>query len=222
MKNLRKFGWSVLALTLAFAGCSKSGEESAASQPAGTAPGSGSGGASRPARPAPAPVILAAGTELDARLVTALNSKENKAGDTFEATLDQPVAVDGKTVIPKGADVKGTVTKAVPSGRLKDRAELWVTLTSVKVGTKTYDITTSTTGQKEGSKATRDILFIGGGAGGGAAIGGAAGGGKGAAIGAAIGAAAGTIGAAATGKRDITFPSETLLRFRLEQELKLP
>lgn len=222
MKNLRKFGWSVLALTLAFAGCSKSGEESAASQPAGTASGSGSGGASRPARPAPVPVILAAGTELDARLVTALNSKENKAGDTFEATLDKPVAVDGKTVIPKGADVKGTVTKAVPSGRLKDRAELWVTLTSVKVGTKTYDITTSTTGQKEGSKATRDILFIGGGAGGGAAIGGAAGGGKGAAIGAAIGAAAGTIGAAATGKRDITFPSETLLRFRLEQELKLP
>jgi len=65
------------------------------------------------------------------------------------------------------------------------------------------------------------VLFIGGGSGAGAAIGAAAGGGKGAAIGAAIGAAAGTVGAAATGKKDISFPSETVLRFRLEQELKV-
>ncbi len=129
------------------------------------------------------------------------------------------MVVEGKTVIPKGADVTGRVTRAVPSGRLKERAELWVTLSSVTFGGKTYEVTTSTTGHKEGSKAMWDIVFIGGGAGAGAAIGGAAGGGKGAAIGAAIGAATGTAGAMLTGKRDIEFPPETVLRFRLEQPL---
>ena len=62
---------------------------------------------------------------------------------------------------------------------------------------------------------------FGGGAGGGAAIGGATGGGKGAGIGAAIGAGAGTAAAMLTGKRDVKFPPETLLRFALEQELTI-
>lgn len=232
MNNRNKLGYTLLIAALALAGCQKTDETATSAQPAsgagsGSASGSGAkaagGSASRSApAPAPAPAVLAAGTEFETRLVSSLSSKESTDGQTFEATLDKPIEVNGKTVIPKGADLTGRVTKAVPSGRLKERAELWVTLTSVKVGSKTYDITTSAAGQKEGSKATRDVVFIGGGAGGGAAIGGAVGGGKGAAIGAAIGAAAGTVGAAATGKRDISFPSESVLRFRLEQELRIP
>jgi len=145
----------------------------------------------------------------------------NKTGDAFDGTIETPVMVGEKTAIPKGAEVTGRVTSAVPSGRLKQRAELWVKLTSVKLGGKTYEVSTTTTGHKEGSKATRDIIFIGGGAGAGAAVGGIAGHGKGAGIGAAVGAAAGTAGAMLTGHRDIKFPPETVLRFRLEQDLKL-
>ncbi len=52
-------------------------------------------------------------------------------------------------------------------------------------------------------------------------MGGATGGGKGAGIGAAIGAGAGTAAALLTGKRNINFPPETVLRFRLEEELKI-
>jgi len=222
MKIFPKFGPIFLVLVLALAGCGqKPAEESTAegTSATGAAKSGGTGGA---ARTAAAPVVLPVGTELTARLVDSLSSKDSNAGDTFQATLDKPVVVDGTTVIPKGADVSGKVTNAVPSGRLKQRAELWVTLTEVKVGGKTYEISTSTTGQKEGSKATRDVVFIGGGAGAGAAIGGIAGGGKGAAIGAALGAAAGTAGAVATGKKDIAFPSETVLRFRLEKELSIP
>lgn len=176
---------------------------------------------SQPSAPARTPVNVPAGTELEVRTIADLNSKENQAGDTFEATLEDPVIVDGQEVIPKGADVAGKVTKAVASGRLKERAELWVTLTSIRVKGRTHDIDTTTTGHKEGSKATRDIVFIGGGAGAGAAIGGAVGGGKGAAIGSAIGAAAGTAGAMMTGQRDVKFPPETVLRFRLERDLKI-
>lgn len=210
-----------LAVVLVFAGCSGGDTSSTDSASGGTA-GTGGGGSKAAAPKAVAPpVTLAADTQLDIRLIDSLNSKTSTDGETFSASLDKAVEVEGKTIIPKGADVTGRVTKAVPSGRLKQRAELWVTLTSVKVGGKTYDIATSTTGVKEGSKATRDVLFIGGGAGGGAAIGAAAGGGKGAAIGAAIGAGAGTLGAAMTGKRDIDFPAETLLRFRLSDAVQV-
>jgi len=166
-------------------------------------------------------MVIPAGTTLEVRLTTGVNSKDNKAGDSFEGSLEQPVVAGDRVAIPKGAVVTGRVTGAVPSGRLKQRAELWVTLASVTVKGKRYDLATTTTGHKEGSKATRDIVFIGGGAGAGAAVGGIAGGGKGAAIGTAIGAGAGTAGAMLTGQREIKFPPETLLRFKLEKELSV-
>lgn len=204
-----------LALALAATGCSTApvGESGEGEGAAGTA--------ARVARPKPQPVTIPTGTELDVRLSTGLNSDDNKAGDAFEGSLDTPVTSGDKVVIPKGAPVKGKVTSAVESGRLKQRAELWVTLTEVFVNGKWVPVSTSTTGHKEGSKTTRNILFIGGGAGGGAAIGGATGGGKGAGIGAAIGAGAGTAAAMLTGKRDVKFPPETLLRFQLEQEVRV-
>src|SRR3972149_2334748 len=175
MKVLSRLGPVFLVFVLALTGCGqKPADETAAGTP--TKAGGTGGRAGAPAEP----VVLPVGTELTTRLVDSLNSKDSKAGDTFQATLDKPVVVDGTTVIPKGADVSGKVTNAVSSGRLKQRAELWVRLTEIKVGGKTYEVSTSTTGQKEGSKATRDVVFIGGGAGAGAAIGGIAGGGKGA------------------------------------------
>lgn len=214
--------FSLLAVMLIFAGCTGSTETGSSEPAAGGGGGGGAkGSAPKAAAPATPPVTLAADTELDVRLISSLSSKTSKDGETFSASVDKAIEVDGKTIIPKGAEVTGKVTKAVPSGRLKQRAELWVTLTSVKVGGKSYDIATSTTGHKEGSKLTRDVVFIGGGAGGGAAIGGLAGGGKGAAIGAAIGAGAGTAAAMLTGQKDIHFPAETQLRFRLTSPVEI-
>ncbi|MGH9803799.1 MAG: hypothetical protein ACRD4D_01405 [Candidatus Acidiferrales bacterium] len=213
MKREKLFLATVLALVLAAAGCSTA--------PVGEGGEESGGVASRIMRPKPQPVTIPAGTELDVRLSTGLNSDNNRAGDSFEGSLDVPITAGDKVVLPKGAPVKGKVTNAVESGRLKQRAELWVTLTEVFANGKWIPVSTSTTGHKEGSKATRNILFIGGGAGGGAAIGGATGGGKGAGIGAAIGAGAGTAAAMLTGKRDVKFPPETLLRFQLEQEAKI-
>jgi hypothetical protein len=181
-----------LLLVLLLVGCSATtgeGEEETAES------------AARPAAARARALVVPAGTALQVRLITGLNSNENRAGDPFAGTLEHPVVVGERVAIPKGAEVKGRVTDAVKSGRLKQRAELWVTLTEVNVRGKSYQLASSTTGHKEGSKLTRDILFIGGGAGGGAAIGGATGGGKGAGIGAAIGAGAGTAAAMITGKR---------------------
>ena len=230
MKTSRILFVALLGVSLVVTGCAqRPAEESASEQPAKSGAAKSGGtrtGGTGAARPAPAPppaaaVTIPSGTPLEVSLITGLSSKDSKTGDVFVGSLNAPVNVDGRTVIPKGADVTGRVTKAEPSGRLKGSGELWVTVTEVKFGGKTYPVSTSTAGMKEGSKAGRDVLFIGGGAGTGAAIGGIAGGGKGAAIGAAIGAAAGTAGAMATGKKDIAFPPETVLRFTLEQELRV-
>lgn len=203
-----------LLLSLVLAGCSTAG-------PGGEEQTSGGQQATRQAAPKPQPIVVPAGTAMDVRLNSGLSSEDNQAGDPFTGELDNAVVVGDKVVFPKGADVSGKVTKAVKSGRLKERAELWVTVDSISMHGQSYNIATSTEGHKEGSKTTRNILFIGGGAGGGAAIGGATGGGKGAAIGSAIGAGAGLAGAMLTGKRDVKFPPETVLRFTLEQEIRV-
>jgi hypothetical protein len=212
MKHRNRETAVTLILAIGLFGCAqKPAEESTQSKTAKSAP----------PKPAAVTLTVPTGTELDVRLITGLNSEVNKTGDAFDGTIETPVMVGEKTAIPKGAEVTGRVTSAVPSGRLKQRAELWVKLSSIKLGGKTYEISTTTTGHKEGTKATRDLIFIGGGAGAGAAIGGIAGRGKGAGIGAAVGAAAGTAGAMVTGHRDIKFPPETVLRFRLQQDLQL-
>jgi hypothetical protein len=166
-----------------------------------------------------APVLLQAqgtipaGTSIMVTLDQSVSSKDAKLGESVAGTVSQDVVVRGKTVIPKGAKATLSVASVQESGRLSTPAKLWLKLRKVEVRGKTYSIVTSVAGQTMGSKAKRDTVFIGGGAGAGALIGGLAGGGKGAAIGALAGAAAGTAGAAATGKKDVTFPAETRLKF---------
>jgi hypothetical protein len=154
-----------------------------------------------------------AGAKISVVTDQALSSKTAKIGQTITGTVSQDVTSGGKVVIPKGSEVKLTVSSVQASGRLSTPAKLYLRLRSVTVGGKTYTIATSSAGRAEGGKGKRDAGFIGGGAAGGAIIGALAGGGKGAAIGAAAGAGAGTVGAAATGKKDIEFPAETRLAF---------
>jgi hypothetical protein len=159
--------------------------------------------------------IVPEGTDLNVRLADSLTSSGSRSGDTFEATLEDPVEVNNKVVIPQGATVTGQVVEAVPSGHLKTPASLSVTLTAVDVNGKTYDITTSTVGRRAQSHKKHNAKWIGGGAAGGALLGALLGGGKGAAIGAGIGAGGGTAGAYTTGKKDVALYSESLLHFRL-------
>jgi hypothetical protein len=154
-----------------------------------------------------------AGVKISVVTDQSVSSKTAKAGQTVTGSVAHDVTVGGKVVIPKGSEVKLSVSSVQASGRLSTPAKLYLRLRTVTVGGKTYTIATSSAGRTLGGKGKRDAGFIGGGAAGGAVIGALAGGGKGAAIGAAAGAGAGTAGAAATGKKDIEFPAETKLAF---------
>ena len=163
----------------------------------------------------PKPLVVPADTAIAVVLDQTISSKTTKSGDKFSATVESPVEVEGKVAIPKGARAEGVVKDAKAAGRFKGGAVLALTLTSVTVNGKDYEIQTSAPTMSGKGKGKRTATMVGGGAAGGAAIGAIAGGGKGAAIGALIGAAAGTGGAGFTGNRDITLAAETALDFKL-------
>jgi len=164
-------------------------------------------------------VALPAGTVVTVRLSSTVGSKISAKGDHFSATVATPVQVDGRVVLPKGAEVLGKVVEAVPQGRFKGAAVLRLVLETVTLNEDSYDVQTSAVSRTQKGKGKRTATMIGGGAGGGALIGGLAGGGKGALISAALGAGAGTAGAAYTGEKEIVLPAESALSFKLTEPL---
>jgi len=162
---------------------------------------------------------LPAGTTITVRLANAVGSKVSNSGDQFHGSVATPVEVDGKVVVPDGAEVTGKVLEALAQGQFKGAAVLKLTLDSVTIKGDAYDVKTTSVSRYLKGKGKRTATLIGGGAGGGALIGGLAGGGKGALIGAAVGAGAGTAGAAYTGNKEILLPAESSLSFKLAEPI---
>jgi hypothetical protein len=219
---------SALSLLLALAGCQKSADQQqAAATDANSSSASADSGASsskpavREAPPRPKPIVVPAETVISVVLDEPVGSKISQPGQTFTASVRDPVEVDGRVAIPKGARATGLVKDAKPAGRFKGGAALELTLTSIEAHGKNYEIQTTSPTETSKGKGKRTAAMVGGGAGGGALIGGLAGGGKGAIIGGLIGAAAGTGGAGLTGNRDITLPAETPLTFKLVEPLEI-
>lgn len=173
-------------------------------------------------KPKPEPIVVPAGTVLTVRISQALGSKTSQPGQTFAASLAQPVSVGGKTALPAGADINGTVVTAKAKGKVKGEGELALALKTISVRGQVYPIQTAAWSTSMKGKGKRTAATTGGGAAGGALIGGLAGGGKGAAIGAAVGAGAGFLGGTMTGNKQIEIPAESALTFTLSEPLTLP
>jgi hypothetical protein len=160
--------------------------------------------------------VLPPGTAVRVRLQESLNTKRNRAGDRFSATLDGPLLVNGRVAVPRGTRFEGRVVRSSESGRFKGRAALALRLDSFRLNGVTYDVNTSRPLSVSAGHKKRNWLWIAGGSGAGAAIGAVAGGGAGALIGAGAGAAAGAVGAAVTGKRHVSLPVESRVTFTLQ------
>ena len=165
--------------------------------------------------------MLPAGTVFQVRLEETLDTKHNRSGDRFTASLDRPIFVDGRLAVPRGTLCTGHLTESAPSGRFKGRAIMALDLDSFHSRGWEYRIVTSNLSQTSGRHRKRNFLLIGGGGGFGSAIGALAAGPAGALIGAGAGAAAGTTGAALTGKKNVHIPVETPLTFTLRRSVEL-
>jgi hypothetical protein len=216
---------SALCLLFALAGCQKSAQQQAAATDTNSSSPESGASSSKPsvreAPPRPKPIVVPAETVISVVLDESVGSKISTPGQQFSASVREPVEVDGRVAIPKGARATGIVKDAKPAGRFKGGAQLELTLVSIEVHGENYDVHTTAPNETSKGKGKRTAAMVGGGAGGGALIGGLAGGGKGALIGGLIGAAAGTGGAGLTGNRDITLPAETPITFKLLDPLEI-
>jgi hypothetical protein len=183
----------------------------------------------RPEPPPAAPVAssarssleLPAGTNIVIRMIDGVDSEVNRVGQTFQASLDEPVVVGGETAIARGADVIVKLVDEKQSGKLTGRTELTLDLVSIRVDGRMVDINTQSVSQASESRTGRTAKVAGGTAALGAIIGAIAGGGKGAAIGAGAGAAAGAGAQVITKGQKVKIPSETRLTFALETAVRI-
>jgi hypothetical protein len=165
-------------------------------------------------------VEIPAGTTIVVRMIDDVDSERDTVGQTFRASIDEPIIVGENTVIPRGADVVAKLVADKEAGRLSGRTELTLDLVSVVVNGRTVDVLTHEVTQAGESRTNRTAKVVGGTTALGAVIGAIAGGGKGAAIGAVSGAAAGGAVQVMTKGQRVRIPSETRLSFTLQQPLQ--
>jgi hypothetical protein len=148
--------WLALAAAavLTAAGCSNTAtdannaaKEAGPAKPAAAAKPAVAAKAAQPATM----ITLPKGTAISAAARQTLATDKNKVGDTFAASLTAPIQVDGKTVIPKGAQVTCRIVKV-------KKNEIKVTLASVEIHGKSYPLdSNSIVGPKSQPKAnTKD------------------------------------------------------------------
>ena len=168
-----------------------------------------------------ASIELPAGTNLVIRMIDGVDSERSSVGQSFAASLDQPVIIDGQTVIPRGADVIVKLVDAKESGKFTGRTSLTLALMSVKVTGRMVDVNTETVKEESSSRGARTAKVAGGTAALGTIIGAIAGGGKGAAVGLGSGAVVGAAAEVLTKGQRVKIPSETRLTFVLQNAVRI-
>jgi hypothetical protein len=167
-------------------------------------------------------ILVPAGTHLVVRMIDGIDSNRNQVGDSFQASLEDPLIVDSTEIAAKGTTVYGKLEQVKSAGRVKGQSELQLVLTGIVLNGATYNIVTGQYEVQGSSRGHQTAKRAGIGAVAGGIIGAIAGGGKGAAIGAGVGAGAGAATTVLTHGQQVHVPSETVLNFTIEQPVRLP
>jgi hypothetical protein len=170
--------------------------------------------------PAPVSVSIPAGTTLAIRIDQRISVKTSRAGDTFTGEIVDPVlASDNSVLLPKGTQVGGVVDASHRRGHFKGRSLLELRLTSLTLNGTQYPLATRDMARSKKGKGRRSTAMIAGGSGLGMLVGGLATGGVGLVVGGLVGGGAGTAAAGLTGNRDIDIPAESIVHFKLADDL---
>ncbi len=171
---------------------------------------------------APHGATIPADTNITVRMVDSVNSETSRLGQTFMASLDEPIVVRDRVIVPRGADVMTKLVDDEDAGKLQGRTVQTLALVSMNVNGQWLELSSNDVRTESASQGSKTAKLAGGGAVLGAILGGIAGGGKGAAIGTISGAAVGTGAAVATSGQKVVIPSETRLTFRLQTPARIP
>jgi len=197
----------------------------AAQTPAPTAkPAAAATAAAAAPKPEPPPepkfreVTIPAGTALSVSVLSTLGSKTSQIEDPVRGALAEPVIVSGRTALPKGTEITGTVTDAKESARVKGKAMLAFRFDRLLFDGESHRIQTARVTVEAQQNKGDDVKKGGAGAGLGAIVGGIAGGGKGAAIGAVAG---GTGAVLATKGKEVEIPPGTVVSALLQSALTI-
>lgn len=183
--------------------------------------------------PAPEPVreeprtvsmTVPAGTRLEVELTRTLASNTSSPGDAFRARVSEDVVQDGMVVIPRGSEILGEVTEAVPLKKVGGQARLALQLTDLVLPSgRTVPVQASFV-QEGRNETRRDAATIGGATASGAILGRILGKGdrtRGGIIGALIGAAAGTAIASKTPGEEVVIPEGSVVTLRLDDAVQV-
>lgn len=169
-------------------------------------------------------IELAAGTELVVRTVGAVDSSRATPGQTFAAILEAPVTDRwGRVVVPEGAPARLAI-REMSAGGATGSPEMALDVQSVTVNGVTHSVSTADLSMSSDTgigSNTRTAKAVGGGAVLGTVIGAVVGGAKGATLGGLIGAAGGAGAQVVTRGREVRVPAETVLKFRLDEPVRL-
>ena len=170
----------------------------------------------------PAYVTIPAGTRISVRTIDAIDSTQKQVGDRFQASLEEPLGVDGNEIVSRDSVVYGRLAESKEPGTFTGRSQLRLELTALVITGQTLPIVTGDyelTGKSRGASTAKRTV---GGAAVGSIIGALAGGGKGAAIGAGVGAGVGAGSEIITKGDQVKVPPETLIEFTLQQDVSIP
>jgi hypothetical protein len=172
-----------------------------------TAPGVATRDAKSPSEAALREITIPAGTVLAIELQSAVASDTSSVEDPVRARLRKPIMIDGVEALPAGSSLRGFVTEATRSARVKGRARVGFRFNSIEPAGRDgrLDIRTNVISREAPGTKKQDAAKIGIPAAGGAVIGGIVGGGDGAAKGAVIGGAAGTGVVLSTRGKEVRF-----------------
>jgi hypothetical protein len=110
---------------------------------------------------------LPEGTAIPVRLRSTISSATAHAGDVFRVAIDDPVVVNGQTLVAAGTTAVGRVLEAKASTGSLEPGYLRIVLVSLEIGDRTVMIETSSIFEKGGprdaassaSTAQKDVVL---------------------------------------------------------------
>ena len=142
-------------------------------------------------------ITIPAGTAITVRTAASVTSATARVEDSVSATTATDVTVDGRTAIPAGSRLLGSVTAVESAGRMSGSDRITVRFHTLVYNDVEIPLETAPVIRTGPGQASQNATRIGGGAAVGSILGAILGGKRGAAIGGAIGAGGGTAAAAA-------------------------